>query len=211
MTGGKNAWLLDKRHMLAANHILDAASTLFAARGDVDGVGVQEIAAAAGCSRTTLYRYFPTREDLYLAYAHRETRRVIREVGRRIDTIDDPHERLTEGIIQALTMVRESPPLAAWFARRAPLGSEIADESDVVTGLMASYLRASGAVGEDIETRARWLVRNITSLLLFPEVDSETERHIASRFIVPVVLSDNGTALRGQRVTGAMQRGIRHN
>jgi len=187
----KNDWLADDRHMLAAGRILDAASTLFAAEGNVDGVGTQEISAAAGCSRTTFYRYFPTREDLLIAYAHRETRRVIDEVAQRVASIADPRERLIEAILCALTIVRQNPALAAWYAKRAPIGGQIADGSDVVTSIIAAHLplHPASAASDDVNARARWVVRSINSLLQFPETDS-AERYIAQHFIAPVVLAD---------------------
>lgn len=43
--------------------ILDTATALFHARG-VNAVGVNEIAATAGASKLTLYRYFPSKEHL---------------------------------------------------------------------------------------------------------------------------------------------------
>ncbi|MBX0327986.1 TetR/AcrR family transcriptional regulator [Oscillochloris sp. ZM17-4] len=44
-------------------HILDHALTLFAARG-YDGVGVQQICAAAGVTKPTLYHYFGSKSGL---------------------------------------------------------------------------------------------------------------------------------------------------
>ncbi|MFC7500779.1 helix-turn-helix domain-containing protein, partial [Nocardioides sp. GCM10030258] len=48
------------RRAPAVERILDAAGGLFAERG-VDVVAMSDIATAAGCSRATLYRYFPDR------------------------------------------------------------------------------------------------------------------------------------------------------
>ncbi|OLT14342.1 hypothetical protein BJF78_02600 [Pseudonocardia sp. CNS-139] len=50
-------------HVAAA--ILDAAATVLAERGDAASMG--DVAAAAGVGRTTLYRYFPNREELVRA------------------------------------------------------------------------------------------------------------------------------------------------
>ena len=46
--------------------ILDTATALFHARG-VQAVGVNEIAATAGASKLSLYRYFPSKEHLVTA------------------------------------------------------------------------------------------------------------------------------------------------
>ena len=79
---------------------------------------MNEIARAAGCSRATLYRYFENREALYTAYVHRETHRLFRGDG-RADRGSRTRERLVEGIIASLRLVRESPALSSWFARRS--------------------------------------------------------------------------------------------
>lgn len=49
-------------------HILDAAATLLAAKPTAS---LAEIAASAGIGKATLHRYFPSRESLLLALAHR--------------------------------------------------------------------------------------------------------------------------------------------
>ncbi|MBB6674337.1 TetR/AcrR family transcriptional regulator [Cohnella nanjingensis] len=48
-------------------HILDVASELFYREG-IRSVGVDMIVERAGVSKATLYRHFPTRDDLVIAY-----------------------------------------------------------------------------------------------------------------------------------------------
>ena len=181
-------WLAERRTEAAADRILDAAEELYTQRDPVS-IGMNEIAAAAGCSRATLYRYFENREALRTAYVHREAYRLSREIKRRIDGVDDPRERLIASIAVTLRMVRESPALSSWFAvTRPPLGGEIAGHSDVITALAAAFVNSLGA--DDSATaqrRARWVVRVITSLLMFPGRDDADERAMVADFVVPVV------------------------
>lgn len=51
--------------------ILDTASALFYARG-VRAVGVDLVVQEAGVAKTSLYRYFPTKDDLIVAFLERE-------------------------------------------------------------------------------------------------------------------------------------------
>ena len=79
----------------ARTRILDAAYDLFSRRG-VRGVGIDAVVAQSGVSRMTLYRHFPCKEDLVLAYLEQReeqwTRAWLRnDVCRRTE---DPAERL---------------------------------------------------------------------------------------------------------------------
>jgi AcrR family transcriptional regulator len=183
-----NDWLAASRSEAAVDRILDAAEHLYTER-DTDSVGMNEIARAAGCSRATLYRYFENRESLRTAYVHREARRLGREIKERIRGVEEPRQRLIESILVTLRMVRDSPALASWFATsRPPVGGEVADQSDVITALAAAFLHSLGADDPAvIERRARWAVRVIISLLMFPGHDEADERSMIEEFVVPIV------------------------
>jgi AcrR family transcriptional regulator len=58
--------LQDRRAALARDAILETLVAHLEA-GDIDTVGMEELAREAGVSRRTLYRYFPTRGDLIAA------------------------------------------------------------------------------------------------------------------------------------------------
>jgi AcrR family transcriptional regulator len=51
----------------ARRRILDAAYELFSRRG-IRGVGVDEVVERAGVAKATLYRHFPSKDDLVLAF-----------------------------------------------------------------------------------------------------------------------------------------------
>ena len=184
-----NDWLAERRTEVAADRILDAAEELFT-RHDPGSVGMNEIAKAAGCSRATLYRYFENREALRTAYVARETHRLSESIDDHIIGIEDPRERLVAGIVTTLRLVRESPALSAWFATTAPpLGAELAAQSDVITALATAFVTS---LGDDhpanVAGRGRWLVRVITSLLIFPGHDEADERAMLTEFVAPVVV-----------------------
>lgn len=182
-------WLGAHRTEAAADRILDAAERLYTQR-DSDSIGMNEIARAAGCSRATLYRYFENREALRTAYIHRETHRLGREIIARTGDIEDPRDRLVASILVTLEMVRDSPALASWFATtRPPIGAGVAGQSEVITALAAAFVGSLGP--EDpaiVERRARWVVRIITSLLLFPGRHDADERAMIEEFVVPIVM-----------------------
>jgi AcrR family transcriptional regulator len=182
-------WLAARRTEVAADRILDAAGELFA-RKEAATVGMHEIASAAGCSRATLYRYFENRDALYTAYVHREAYRLYREMTDQINAVVDPRDRLIEGMLASLRNVRESPALASWFATtQRPIGAEMAEESEVIKALTEAFVISLGPDDPDLVAhRARWLVRVMTSLMLFPGHDEADERAMLEEFVVPIVL-----------------------
>jgi AcrR family transcriptional regulator len=181
-------WLAARRTEVAADRILDAAGELFATRG-VASVGMNEIAEAAGCSRATLYRYFENREALRTAYVNRETYRLHHQMIEQLTGIEDPRERLIAGVTISLRMVRQSPALRSWFASTdAPIGPAIAEQSDLIQALTAGFLISLGPDEPDVvRRRARWLVRVMTSLLIFPGTDEADERAMVEEFVVPII------------------------
>jgi AcrR family transcriptional regulator len=177
MTG----WIGDERAQLAAQKILDAAAALFVERG-VGGVGMGEVAAAAGCSRATLYRYFADRGQLHMAFVHREAVRVGQLVAAEVRAADpdDPAETVTLAVLAAVRLVREAPALVAWFRQDdAATSSGVAQSSAVIEALGLSLVPDPLA--------ARWLVRVVLSLLTVPGRDAAEERVLVERFVAPVV------------------------
>ncbi len=184
-------WLSARRSEVAADHILDAADALFTEQ-DAATVGMHEIATAAGCSRATLYRYFENRDALYTAYVHREARRLYQEVSEQVAAVTDPAARLIEGVITALRAVRQSPALSSWFATaQRPIGGEMAEHSEVIRALVEGFVRSLADAGQDedeVGRRARWLVRVMVSLLVFPGDDESDERTMLAEFVAPLVV-----------------------
>lgn len=175
---------------MTADGILDAAERLFTER-DAATVGMKDIARAAGCSRATLYRYFDSRDTLHTAYVHREAQRLYRTLTERLGAVADPGARLVEGVVVTLRSVRENPALSSWFAPTArPIGGQWAERSEVVGAMAEVFVRSLGGA-DGTERRARWLVRVLTSMLLFPGRDEADERAMLEEFVVPVML---GTA-----------------
>ena len=191
MSGG--GWLGSRRAEVAAERILDAAGELFAEH-DVAGIGMHEIAVAAGCSRATLYRYFESREALHNAFVHREARAVHRTLAATLAGITEPRARLLAGLTGALELVRANPALSSWFAD-TPLGAEMAEGSQVIQTLTAGFLQSLNE-SDDLDRLARWLIRVLTSLLISPGRDIDDERAMLEDFVIPLVVPSN----RSQRL-----------
>jgi AcrR family transcriptional regulator len=197
-------WLGPRRTEVAADRILDAAGELFAVHRP-GSVGMHEIAKAAGCSRATLYRYFENREALHTAYVHREAYALHHRLIERIADISDSRERLVAAFLTSLDLVRQSPALKSWFATSdAPIGAKIAEQSDVINAMGAAFVVSLGSRSEiapgdpvAVDRKARWLVRILTSLLIFPGRDADDERAMVEEFLVPAIESTSRRGTRG--------------
>jgi AcrR family transcriptional regulator len=79
----------------ARERVLDAAYELFARRG-IRATGVDDVIERAGVAKATLYRHFPSKEDLVLAFLERReqlwTREWVEDEARRRG--DSPEEQL---------------------------------------------------------------------------------------------------------------------
>jgi AcrR family transcriptional regulator len=62
----------------ARERLLEAAYSLFSRRG-VQAVGIDEVVATADVAKATLYRHFPSKDDLTLAFLERRERLWTRE------------------------------------------------------------------------------------------------------------------------------------
>jgi AcrR family transcriptional regulator len=184
-------WLREEQADLAADKILDAAAKAFIERG-VSRAGMRDIAEYAGCSRGTLYRYFENRHELHRAYINRWAEKLAARVRADLTPIEDPRERLVEGIVRSLHEVRSTPAMAVWFeegdsglAAHASRGAEVVDE--VAATFVARLLGGEGGAASRL--RARWLVRVVVSLLTLPGENEAEEREVIDRFVAPGLLS----------------------
>ena len=93
------------------DEILDVAATLFAERGYA-GADTQELAERVSVGKGTLYRYFPSKRDLFLAAADRAMRRLREYLDAAIATRDDPLEQIVAAIEAFLGFFDEHPEFA---------------------------------------------------------------------------------------------------
>ena len=91
--------------------ILDAATDLFAEAGYGE-TSMDEIAAAAGVAKGTLYLYFPKKIDLLIACASREKLRWIPAMQEILTGTEPAQVRLKRWIVMILTLPTTSPLFA---------------------------------------------------------------------------------------------------
>ncbi len=90
--------------------ILACAARLFAQRG-YRGLDVQLIADTLGVGKGTIYRYFPTKQDLFFAAVDRGMRQLTARVDEATAGLDDPAEVIRAGVRTYLRFFNEHPEL----------------------------------------------------------------------------------------------------
>ncbi|GJM39088.1 MAG: TetR family transcriptional regulator [Acidimicrobiales bacterium] len=174
---------------VAVDRLLDAAGRAFATLGVAKATMV-DVAAAAGCSRATLYRYFPNQEALHLAFVHRATLRTAAYLAgeRRAGAPNS----LADRVIAGLASVRSDPAMSEWFEpENMAVPIKVSQNSELLRTMSAGLLTELGPTHideEELERRAEWLLRSIISLLAMPGRDAASERAMVESFLVPVLL-----------------------
>lgn len=183
--------------------LLDGAAACFERYGVVKTT-VDDIAAAAGVSRATVYRYASGRDDLILGVIQRSADRFFERLGRRLDKPSKPiGERLVDGVLYAIDQVRSDEHLALLFAPEAAgVTGTIVGASDALFSQSAEYLepllsaaQRSGELRADLEAEelAEWLIRIILSLLTVQGPHSRTRpqtRLLLERYLLPALVVD---------------------
>ena len=150
----------------ARERILDTAFRLFYAHGP-RGAGVDSVIAESGVAKATLYKHFPRKDDLVLAYLDKvdglwfgQLRAAARAAG------DDPGDQLV-GMFDALSSAcrREGFHGCAFIntAAESPSGSVVhartVEHKNVVRAWVTDLARRHGAVDPDL------LARQLTLLI----------------------------------------------
>ncbi|MFY2858497.1 TetR/AcrR family transcriptional regulator [Mycobacterium sp. THU-M104] len=176
--------------------ILDTARAVFETYG-VRRANVEDVAVRAGVSRSTIYRRFPSKDDLF-------EKVVRREVGRFFRTLD----RATAGCSPQQAVV-EAFALGVCLVQDSPLYSRIAESEPELFGLfsrsevfpirqfadgIAHTLRRCGADLPDPELAdvADILLRIAFGTIVFPTdrldtTDPAAVRRYAARYLIPII------------------------
>lgn len=163
----------------SAELILAAARRAIAAKGP-GRLTLSEVAAAAGVSRPTLYRWFPTRDALFAALTEYERTQFDAGLRREIDAHRTPARRLDAVLRYLLTYLDDAmgdDPIGVdpAFALRS-LNESLAPQVDALVRLLGPSLDEVPAVRTRAMSRAQAaevFLRVAYSHYLVPNPDTE--------------------------------------
>lgn len=173
-------WWGDDRAILddeeARRRILDAAGRCIVRRGNTQ-FRMGEVADEAGVSRSTVYRYFPGRDDVLLGMLLMRVDGALGELVRSLPEMEDPGRSLPEMVLSRVESVAGNPLNEALFAAESTAVSTALEKGSepLVELLLRHYgpllerWKAAGRLYDDLDPRAvvQWL-HTTTLFLLAP-------------------------------------------
>jgi AcrR family transcriptional regulator len=182
--GRDSRWERHRAERRAA--LVDA--TIRAIRTHGAGVGMDDIAAEAGTSKTVIYRHFDDKAGLYRAVAERIDGRVVGNVGAALGgagrPATDTRELVASTVEAYLALVESDTEVYRFVVNRPlvdrplvddPVGGTVDQVTDRLTGLLLESLRATTADPSRARTWAIALVGSVRAVaddwLATPEAD----------------------------------------
>ena len=195
-------------------------ATMRAIRRHGAGVGMDQIAAQAGTSKTVVYRHFTDRTGLYRAVVAAVDDLILRDLGSALTTADpaadgdaggDPRALVAAAVDSYLTLVERDPEVYRFVVTRPLLDAPVADDpvegmtsriAAQVTEVLASRLRREG---RDERAAATW-AHSLIGL-----VRAAADHWLAQPDRVPrEVLARQVTDLAWGGLAGALEADDRH-
>jgi AcrR family transcriptional regulator len=150
----------DEHRRARREQLVDATMAAVARHGA--GVGMDEIAAAAGTSKTVVYRHFADRGELYVAVCTRVAEQLTARLREAMTSSTDPRARVSAAVETYLAFLEADPELYRFVVQHPLLDRPVAaDPITTLSGLVgdqAAALVAAALVqaGRDPAPAAPW-------------------------------------------------------
>jgi AcrR family transcriptional regulator len=192
--------------------ILDVAEARFAQRGYA-GVGLREVAEAAGLGKSSLFHHFPTKAALYGAVLERVIERIDLRMRRALEAGADAREQLSAAVIALIDTLAEDPPAARLLLRtvfedddlspaEAP---ELAASEQRLDALIARIARAIAdgiAAGAIRPLSVPDAIQTLIGATVYPFASGEFGEKLAGE-----IFSADAVARRKREVLGLIEHG----
>jgi TetR/AcrR family transcriptional regulator len=180
--------------------ILQAAKHCYLHYG-VEKTGMQDIAKQAKLARSTIYRYYPSSDELLLALISTEMQTMNRQLTQKLARFQRPEDIIVEGVLMAIKAIPRHPLLSQVFAgdNSSALRQKIWNSPTIValgTDLMATVMQAS--LEQDhlqqtvrSEVLIEWVYRILLSFLSLPSNWIKTDKELRATLhalLIPVLL-----------------------
>jgi AcrR family transcriptional regulator len=148
----------DDHRRARRRELIDATITAVGRHGP--GVGMEEIAAEAGTSKTVVYRHFADRAELHVAVCNRVASQLLPKLRAAIESSDHPRQMVAAAIDTYLAFLEVDPELYRFVVHQFP-DRPASDAIDNLSDLVGEQASAAIAValqqaGGDPAAAAPW-------------------------------------------------------
>ena len=173
----------------ARRHLLEVAQECIARHG-FSKVTLSDVAAAAGVTRPTVYRYFGSADELFNAAAVTASGGYLERMRSRTMQRGDPVERVVEAMVISISEIPDDPYLEELFRMRDAVSVHAANQNAFVSNELRLYFGDQWK-GDDqaLDEFAEILLRLLKSFLddPGPERDVAELRRYLSRWLIPML------------------------
>ncbi|MCU1667171.1 MAG: transcriptional regulator, TetR family [Blastococcus sp.] len=130
----------DEHRRTRREQLVDA--TLAAVGKHGAGVGMDEIAAEAGTSKTVVYRHFADRTELYTAVCNRVAGQLLPKLRAAMASSPHPRQMLSAAIETYLAFLEADPELYRFVVHQHPAGAAVPDPISNLSDLVGDQAAA---------------------------------------------------------------------
>ena len=162
-------------------HILQTASGLFYAHG-IKATGIDTIVKASGIAKMSLYKYFPSKDDLVVAHLRRSKETILSHINNGISGEDKSAVQTLLAVFDVFAEILSSPEFrgcpfinaSAEFAEvGSPIQMAVADFSICLHNLLAGLAKQAGIV--DAQQLARQLSMLLTGAIVSEQMQKQPD------------------------------------
>jgi len=176
--------------------ILDTARAVFETYG-VRRANIEDVAARAGVSRSTIYRRFPTKDELFAQVVRREGELFFATLD-QVTWNHSPQEAVIEAFALGVRLIQDSP-LYSRIAESEPelfgmfSSSHVFPITQFADGIARTLRRCGTEIADaDLANIADILLRVAVGIIMFPTdrldtSDQAAVRAYAARYLVPII------------------------
>ena len=149
----------DEHRRARPEQLVDATIAAVSRHGA--GVGMDEIATAAGTSKTVVYRHFADRTELHVAVCARVATSLTGRLREAMGSSSEPRQMVQAAVDTYLAFLEADPEVYRFVVTRSPAGDDASDPISSLSDLVGDQAAAVVAValtqaGRDPAAAAPW-------------------------------------------------------
>lgn len=183
-----------------SQQIIESAKQCYLADG-ISNTGMKEVSQAASVARSTLYRYFSSKDELLIAVIKQELTDLGDAIMSTLERFETPADTLVEGLLISLQEIPKNPLLNAVLASDEDVKARrVIWESgailDLVNHMLENFILPAIEL-KILQDRVRpeimteWIYRILMSYLTLPSHFIKTEQELRTTLhslLMPVLL-----------------------